>query len=262
MAWWKYSAFTFTVFLLGPLYMAAYGNSSSVMDSPEARSWAFAKRDSAGIAPFPADFSDAAIQVYAARTWSWRGHLAVHTWVTTKERGADHYEVHQVIGFRARRNLPVVMSEPDVPDRFWYGNQPELLVDFRGEKAAELLPKVMAAVRSYPYPDSYKTWPGPNSNTFTAHIGRSVPELGLVLPVTAIGKDYLPGGAILDAAPSGTGYQLSVFGVLGLMVAMDEGVELNILGLAAGVDFRNPALKLPGIGRLGTDAAVSSDDQH
>src|SRR5688572_2666561 len=228
--------------------MAAYGNGSAASNGAEARGYAFANRDSAGMAPPPAEFSDAVIQVYAARTWSWRGHLAVHTWVTTKTRGADHYEVHQVIGFRARRNLPVVMSQPDSPDRFWYGNQPELLADLRGEKAEQLLPKVLAAVKSYPYPDSYKTWPGPNSNTFTAHIGRSVPELGLVLPVTAIGKDYLPGGAVIGAVPSGTGYQISVLGALGLMVARDEGIELNILGLAAGVDFRNPALKLPGIG--------------
>lgn len=261
MAWLKYAVITFTLLLLGPLYMAAYGSISSTDDSPRARSYAFANRGTAGMAPLPADFSDSVIQVYAARTWSWRGHLAVHTWVTTKARGSDHYDVHQVIGFRARRNLPVIMSEPDLPDRFWYGNQPELLVDVRGEKAEQLLPKVLAAVKSYPYPDSYKTWPGPNSNTFVAHVGRSVPELGLVLPVTAIGKDYLPGGSVVAAAPSGTGYQLSVFGVLGVMVAMDEGLELNILGLAAGVDFLRPALKLPGVGRLGMDAAVSSPGQ-
>ncbi|NDA85703.1 MAG: DUF3750 domain-containing protein, partial [Burkholderiaceae bacterium] len=33
------------------------------------------------------------------------------------------------------------------------------------------------AVQSYPYADSYTMWPGPNSNTFTAHVGREVPEL-------------------------------------------------------------------------------------
>ena len=254
----KFALFTLSLFLLGPLYMAAYGSNNSIGDSERDNSWAFANRGSAAMAPLPAEFSEALIQVYAARTWSWRGHLAVHTWITTKERNADHYQVHQVIGFRARRNLPVVMSEPDVPDRYWYGNQPELLVDFRGEQAELLLPKVLAAVKSYPYPDTYKTWPGPNSNTFVAHIGRSVPELGLALPVTAIGKDYLPGGAVAGAVPSGTGYQVSLLGVLGLMAAVDEGVELNVLGLAVGVDFRRPALKLPGVGRVGMAAEISS----
>ena len=142
------------------------------------------------------------------------------------------------------------MSEPDFPDRYWYGNQPELLVDFRGAQAEQLLPKVLAAVKSYPYPDSYKTWPGPNSNTFTAHIGRSVPELGLVLPVTAIGKDYVPLSQVFTRAPSGTGYQVSLLGLLGGLVGLEEGIEVNVLGLVVGLDFTPPAIKLPGIGNF------------
>ena len=43
----------------------------------------------------------------------------------------------------------------------------------------------------YPYADSYRVWPGPNSNTFTAFVLREVPELRVDLPPTAIGKDYL-----------------------------------------------------------------------
>src|SRR5690606_26101660 len=134
--------------------------------------------------------------------------------------------------------------EEDAPDRLWYGNQPQLLLDLRGEKAAELLPEVLDAVASYPYPDSYTMWPGPNSNTFVAYVGRQVPALRLTLPVTAIGKDYLPGGALVAETPSGTGYQMSLFGLAGVMAALDEGIEVNLLGLAAGIDFRRPALKL------------------
>jgi len=81
-------------------------------------------------------------------------------------------------------------------------------------------------VASYPYPTSYRTWPGPNSNTFTAWVGRAVPELRLKLPSTAIGKDFLP-GAIADTTPSGTGVQLSLFGLTGLAVGWDEGIEVN-----------------------------------
>lgn len=249
----SYSFLTLTLFLLGAVYMPAYGS-----DYPEVRSApVVSKRGSAGIAPLPDEYRGALIEVYAARTSSWHSRLAVHTWVATKERDADEFVVHQVIGYRARRNLPVVVSEADLPDRFWYGNKPELLVEIRGEQAEELLPEVLAAIQSYPYPDSYTTWPGPNCNTFTAHIGRSVPELQLTLPVTAIGKDYLPDGKVLGAAPSGTGYQFSLFGLLGVMAAADEGLEINILGLSAGVDFCHPALKLPGIGRVGTDVAIS-----
>lgn len=258
MRWFKYPCLISILFTLGPVYMAAYG-SDNLHETP-APAPVFPKRESSGIAPLPADYSGAIIQVYAARTSSWRSHLAVHTWIATKERNADHFVVHQVIGYRARRNLPVVVSEADIPDRFWYGNQPELLAEIRGAEAEQLLPDVFAAIAGYPYPDEYTTWPGPNCNTFTAHIGRAVPALQLALPVTAIGKDYLPDGKLVETAPSGTGYQLSLFGLLGLTAARDEGLEINILGLSVGVDFRRPALKLPGVGRVGMDAAISSND--
>jgi hypothetical protein len=238
-----------TALLLGPLYMLAYGSEAEAVRRDDG--WRFASRDSTGMAPLPVQHPEAVIQVYAARTWGWRGNLAVHGWVATKARDADHYETHQVIGFRARRGLPVVQSQPDLPDRRWYGNVPELLVDIRGAEAEALLPKVLDAVQRYPYPDTYTMWPGPNSNTFVAHVGREVPELGLVLPVTAIGKDYLPGAALMAPTPSGSGYQLSLLGALGVMAGVDEGLEFNLLGLAFGIDFRRPALKLPGVGRLG-----------
>jgi hypothetical protein len=78
-----------------------------------------------------------------------------------------------------------------------------------------------------------------------------VPELGLDLPPLAVGKDYLGGSRFLARTPSGTGYQLSLFGLLGLAVGVREGIELNVLGLTLGIDPLRPALKLPGIGRLG-----------
>lgn len=253
MRYLKVSLLTLLALLLGPLYQAAVGGEAG----PAAqRGWQFANRDSAGKAPLPAEYKDAVIQVYAARTYSWRGHLAVHTWVSTKAKNAEGYLVHQVIGFRERRGLSVLVSQREDPDRYWYGNEPELLVDIRGEQAERLLPAVLAAVESYPYADTYTMWPGPNSNTFTAHVGRSVPELRLSLPVTAIGKDYLP-RTIVATTPSGTGVQLSLFGSVGVMAALYEGIEVNLLGLALGVDFKRPALKIPGIGRIGMTQLAS-----
>lgn len=251
MKYVRFSVLSLLLMLGGPLYMLAFGSEAERNNTRNA--WQFASRNSTGLAPSPTEYSGAVIQAYAARTWSWRGHLAVHTWIATKEANASEYRVHQVIGFRARRGLPVVMSEPDVPDRLWYGNQPELLVDLRGDEAAALIPEVLAAVQSYPYADTYTMWPGPNSNTFIAHIGRQVPELGMQLPVTAIGKDYL-GANPIASTPSGTGYQMSLLGVLGVMLAVDEGLEFNLLGLSTGIDLRRPALKLPGIGRIGMSA--------
>jgi hypothetical protein len=68
------------------------------------------------------------------------------------------------------------------------------------------------------------------------------------LPANAVGKDFLPGCPIFGTAPSGT--WVSLFGLAGLLFAVREGVELNLLGLNIGIDFVSPGLKLPGVGRL------------
>jgi hypothetical protein len=215
------------------------------------RDYRTADRSSAGLAP-PADTTpEAVVQVYAARALNWRGIFGVHTWIATKPENADQYTVHQVIGWRLYRNLPALFSAPGVPDGRWFGNEPELITDLRGEKAAQAIPKILAAVASYPYANEYQLWPGPNSNTFMAYVGRQVPELQLDLPATAIGKDYPINSSLIDRTPSGTGYQVSMLGVLGLAVAREEGIEVNLLGLNFGVDFYRPALKLPFVGRLG-----------
>ena len=36
-----------------------------------------------------------------------------------------------------------------------------------------------------------------------------------------------------------------------MLAGWHEGVELNLLGLTFGLDVRQPALKLPAVGRLG-----------
>jgi hypothetical protein len=58
---------------------------------------------------------------------------------------------------------------------------------------------------------------------------------------------------LFAAAPSGSGFQVSLYGLAGFLLAVDEGFELNVLGLNIGFDAAVPALKLPAIGRLGLD---------
>lgn len=234
-----------TVLLVGPLYMTLFGNISFAND------WRTADRSSAGIAPDPVVTREAVVQVYAARAFNWRGVFAVHTWLATKPQDAESFTVHEVLGWRLHADDPVVVSHSGIPDRSWYGNPPELLTDIRGNRAMALIPAIEQAVRSYPYPRDYTIWPGPNSNTFTAWVARQVPSLELDLPTTAIGKDYLDRGQIFSRAPSGSGYQVSIYGVFGIVTAVKEGIELNFLGLSFGVDPFGLAVKLPGIGRLG-----------
>jgi hypothetical protein len=97
-----------------------------------------------------------------------------------------------VIGWRAMRGgSALVVTEDTEPDRHWYGAAPQLLVEQRGPAAQALAERIAAAVARYPWPDRYRAWPGPNSNTFVAWVAREVPELRLDLPPTAIGKDWL-----------------------------------------------------------------------
>src|SRR5262245_9413083 len=194
---------------------------------------------------------EAVLQIYAARTVGWRGLLAVHTWIAVKPTDAPAYTRYEVMGWGVGRGAPALRINRTGPDNYWFGSRPELLVDRRGDGVDRLIAEVEAAVAGYPYQDSYRTWPGPNSNTFTAFVARAVPELRVDLPPTAIGKDYLAGGALAGRCPSGTGIQLSVFGLLGVLAGLEEGFEINVLGLSFGLDPKAPALRIPAGGRVG-----------
>jgi Protein of unknown function (DUF3750) len=168
-----------------------------------------------------------------------------------KPTGAQRYTRYEVLGFGVANGAPAVRVDRMGPDNYWFGARPQIILDQRGPGIDAIIDKIRAAVARYPYPHQYRAWPGPNSNTFTAYIARQVPELGLDLPSNAVGKDFLPGGALFAMAPSGSGFQFSLYGLAGFLLALDEGFELNVLGLDIGVDAVVPALKLPAIGRLG-----------
>jgi hypothetical protein len=229
---------------------AAAAAGCSVLERASGNWWELS-REPSGQAPDPARTREAVVQVYAARAVGWRGLLAVHTWIALKPSGAAAYTRYEVMGWGVGRGAHAIRVNRTGPDNDWFGSRPALLVDLRGPEVDAVIEKVQAAVAAYPYPDSYRTWPGPNSNTFTAYIARAVPELRLDLPPTAIGKDYLPGGEPVAMSPSGTGLQVSVFGLLGVMAAWEEGLEVNVLGLTFGVAVKRPALKLPAVGRVG-----------
>ncbi|HSA79269.1 MAG TPA: DUF3750 domain-containing protein [Geminicoccaceae bacterium] len=213
--------------------------------------WSQTRWDSAGLAPDPATTPEAVVQVYAARAWGWKGILAVHSWIVMKREGAVAFERYEVVGWGVRRGAPAIRKDMRAIDGYWAGNPPRILVEHRGPGVDALIDRIEAAIACYPYPDQYRTWPGPNSNTFIAHIGREVPELGLDMPPIAVGKDYLTNGSLVARTPSGSGVQLSLLGVLGLSVGRTEGLEINLFGLIIGIDPLGLALKLPGVGRIG-----------
>lgn len=215
------------------------------------RDWRTADRSSMGLAPLPSAEPSALVHIYCARAINWRGYFSLHCWLATKEANAEQYTTYHVMGFRLDRTGTSVVIENEIPDKRWFGAEPFLLQEIKGEKAHLAIPKIKSIVESYPNAKVYRAWPGPNSNTFVSHIIRNVPELGVELPPNAIGKDWIDNGDLVGFSESGTGVQLSALGALGLTLGLAEGLEINLLGLSFGFDLWRPALKLPLVGRLG-----------
>ncbi len=252
MRWFRRTLLALVALLAGPLVVLVGGD---VLGSD----WRTASREPAKIAPDPLTTSEAIVHVYAARTFSWRGAFGVHTWISVKPTAAPTYTVYEVIGWRGYGGHSVLTIHNGVPDRYWFGRRPQLIAEIRGKGGDDIIRKIDRAARRYPYQHTYKVYPGPNSNTFTAWVARHVPEMRLDLPPTAIGKDYL-GDTLVSEAPSGTGYQFNVKGLFGVLAAVEEGLEINVAGLTFGIDPLNLAIKLPGIGRLGILPQVARSD--
>lgn len=200
------------------------------------------------LAPDPMVVREAVVQVWGARTLGAKGLFGVHTWVAVKPTNALEWTIYEVIGWRLRWNDSALVIRQRQPDT-WFGSKADLYADRRGPGVDELIKRIDEAAKDYPYAKEYTLWPGPNSNTFTAWIGRAVPELGIDLPATAIGKDFT-GTQVFSRAPSGRGVQMSLGGVFGFSASGVEGIELNLLSLNFGVS--GSGIKLPLIGRIGS----------
>ncbi len=211
--------------------------------------WNRADWSSTGTLPPAASNPDAMIRIYAARSGRWKSIFAVHHWIVVKPAGGP-YSRYDVVGW----GTPVRHNNY-APDARWYSNDPQVVHEMRGAEAERLIPLIRNAVADYRWQarGSYTVWPGPNSNTFVAHVLRQVPELAAEMDPAGVGKDYLGPGLAIAPTPSGTGWQVSAWGLAGAAIAFKEGIEMHILGATIGIDFDDLRLKLPAIGALGVD---------
>jgi hypothetical protein len=245
-----------TMLVVFALPIAARAGLYAVADHP--RSWRDANWSSTHmLAPADTD-PQARVLVFAARAGGWKSVFAVHTWVVVKPENATAYTRYDVMGF----GQPIRVNM-HAPDSYWYGDRPRLVADVRGPRAAAAIPKIEAAVQSYPYATwgSYRVWPGPNSNTFTATLLRAAPELAVAMPSEAVGRDFRADGAVVGLTGSRTGVELSIYGLIGAKLGWVEGVEVDFMGLVAGLDVRRPALKIPCFGRIGLGAVETASAQ-
>jgi len=243
------SVIIFLLLIFGPIGASA----ARYYWSADRGNWQTADRSSAGLLPSASSHPAALIRVYAARTVRWRSIFAVHTWIVVKEQGAAGYSRFDYTAWGEP-----IRNNGFAADARWFGATPETIVAVDGDTASRLIPKIRQVIENYKFRayGDYHPWPGPNSNTFVQAVLDAVPELNAVLPPTAIGKDYPYEGDWFGLTPSRTGMYVSLGGYLGLTIGWIEGFEVNFFGAVLGFDVRRPALKLPGIGRLGMTGGV------
>jgi hypothetical protein len=217
------------------------------------RHWSNWDRTVTSELPPAAEHPQARIMVMSGRTRGWKGVVAVHSWIVVKGENERTWRRYDVAGW----GDPVRMNwwPPDL----WFGEHGRVVLDVKGEQAQALIPRIDAAIKNYRYVHAgdYRIWPGPNSNTFVAAILRAIPEAGVTLPANAIGRDFRA-WPYVGLTDSGTGVELNLWGVFGLKVGWVEGIEINVLGLVAGLDVRDPGIKLPGFGRIGFDGLAAT----
>ena len=237
---------TFAVFVVVFLLpVAATSAWWAMLDRPA--SWRAANWQSSGVLP-PAQAPGAAIHVLAARTGGLKGALAVHSWIVIKRPGEANYERYDKVGW----GMPIRRNGYPA-DAHWYSNRPFFVHSITGQEAERLIPQVEAAIADYPWRNNggYRIWPGPNSNSFVAHVLREVPGIGIRLPPNATGRDYAPGFASVRLAPDRRDLHVTLGGLAGFALGARSGLEVHLLGVVAGVDFVNPALKVPALGSIG-----------
>lgn len=231
------------LFLLPALAAAGWW---SLQDRPAG--WRSADWTSSGMLDKPSADQDAVIHVMAARTGGMKGALSLHSWLVLKKKGASTYDRYDVVGW----GTPVRKNAYPADAR-WYSNPPTILRTISGGEAERLIPQIEKAVAAYPYaqPGNYVIWPGPNSNSFVAHVLRAVPEIGITLPPHAVGRDFPTEGRLFAIDPDWKDFRANLFGYVGIAAGARSGFEIQFLGLVTGFDILHPGIKLPGIGRIG-----------
>ena len=210
--------------------------------------WRDADWSSAALLPRAGDDKEAAVYILAARTGGLKGALAEHSWIVTKAPGAERYERYDKVGW----GMPI-RHNGYAADGRWYSNEPRVVAALHGRAAEAALPEIASAIQSYPFAarGGYRIFPGPNSNSFVAHVLREVPALGAVLPPAAVGRDYPTDGHLVRFDREARQFSVSLFGYAGFSIGAQSGLEVNLLGLVAGIDPFRWQVKVPAFGAFG-----------
>lgn len=180
--------------------------------------------------------------------------LARHPWIAMRPRGSREWERWEVMCCPDGSELGTVNKSAidALSDHGAGGGDVRIHAVVSGARAEEVIACVRENAPRYPYRDTYRAWPGPNSNTFVDYMAREC-GIHVDLPAPDIGKDYRGLVVGVSTTAGGSGVQLET-PIVGLKLGLTEGVELHLFGMAWGIDFWPPALVVPvGPGRIGFD---------
>ena len=132
------------------------------------------------------------VELRAAKIPSLPGLIADHYWLLvfraadgSQPQKCDRWEVWQ----QAHQNKSCWghLHKNLLPPYQGVGNGPsELIRQWINEEALPIIEKIEASPQTYPFLNTYRYWPGPNSNTFAQWIVREKVNLG----VRAIGRNF------------------------------------------------------------------------
>ena len=205
-------------------------------------------RDPAGCADVGGDPGEAVVQLRAGDI-PWLGAVAVHCWFVEFDPARGRWTRWEIwdTAWSGEGNWGHLRRDAFSPG-FWLNARHGILREWRGDEARRLQRVLRATPERYPHRETYRYWPGPNSNTYPAWVCREA-GVAVDLPGRAVGKDHftLLGGAWTTTSRTGIQANLLTFGAA---VGLTDGVELHALGTSLGVDSWPPALVTP-FGRLG-----------
>ena len=213
--------------------------------------WRAADWSSAKLLPSPAAAPQPIVAIYAARVGRWRGIFAHHSWI--------------VVPAPARRGTPVTTrSVGAVPCAPMAGPGRPLVRQCAAADPRHRRGRCSAADRENPGRGRLLSLPrmgrlpglaGSELQHLRGACHAPVPELAAVLPDRdRQGLATHDGSFRTDPEPHRN--PALPRGFAGVAIGWIEGIEVNFLGLIAGLDVRRPAIKLPGWGRIGLDPVI------
>ncbi len=178
----------------------------------------------------------------------WYTHFATHGWFDLRAEAGGPWTRVEISSPYSGMRIDEIAEWQALADERWDDRDVRVRGVLTGAKAREAARDLLERAAAYD-DDLYRAIPGPNSNTLVAALVDAVPHLRTTMHHNAVGKDFAtPVG--FARTPSKTGARLDT-PVIGVALALQEGVELHLAGLSFGVGIWPPRLEIPFVPEIG-----------